>query len=138
MEGKTYGVTGGASGIGLALAKLLATRGAQISMCDISMTALEKARDALVESSPNTKPEDILLATCDVREPSQIQSWLKQTVQKFGRLDGAANVAGVVSKYHGMQEGYLMNQDQKEWDFVLGVNLTVGYSATKDVYEFQN
>ncbi|KAK3696359.1 hypothetical protein LTR37_018024 [Vermiconidia calcicola] len=76
MDGKVIAVTGAASGIGFALAKLLATRGAKVSMS-----------------------ADVFTATCDVRNVSQIRDWLKQTVVTFGRLDGAANIAGVISKY---------------------------------------
>lgn len=130
MDGKVIAITGGASGIGLALAKLLATRGAKVSICDVSPTNLERAAAALKESS--TVSDNVLTTQCDVRDLSQVQSWLKQTVERFGRLDGAANVAGVIGKNHGLETGMLERQDEDEWDFVIGVNLTVRlYVRTK-------
>lgn len=43
-------------------------------------------------------------------------------MSQFGHLDGAANLAGVIPQSIGV--GYLIDQDLKEWDFVLSVNLT--------------
>lgn len=99
MDGKVIAVTGAASGIGFALAKLLATRGAKVSMSDVSATALDKAKTSILETVPDSRSADVFTATCDVRNVSQIRDWLKQTVVTFGRLDGAANIAGVISKY---------------------------------------
>ena len=134
MDGKVIAVTGGASGIGLALAKLLATRGAKVSICDVSRANLDKAAAAIKEAS--TGSSNVLTTQCDVRDLSQVKSWLKQTVDRFGRLDGAANVAGVIGKNHGLDSGMLERQDENEWDFVIGVNLTVRsgvFLATKHV-----
>ncbi len=125
MNGKVIAITGAGSGIGLALARLLATRGAKVSICDVSAGGLENAKASILESVPEISSIDILTAMCDVRDSAQVRAWLEQTVTVFGRLDGAANVAGVISKYHGMEEGLLANQDESEWDFVMGVNMTV-------------
>ena len=125
MDAKVIAVTGAASGIGYALAKLLATRSARVSMSDVSIDGLEKARTTITDSVPTISSTDIMTAACDVRDIKQVHAWLQKTVDTFGRLDGAANIAGVISKYHGMEEGVLVNQDESEWDFVLGVNLTV-------------
>ncbi|KAK3066847.1 hypothetical protein LTR53_016630 [Teratosphaeriaceae sp. CCFEE 6253] len=116
MEGKVIAITGGASGIGLALAKLLAQRGAKLSIADVAQQNLDKAGETL--QGLVAGPEDLLTMKCDVRQYSQVQDWLKATVDKFGRLDGAANLAGVFGK------SAIEDLEDDLWDFVIGVNLT--------------
>ncbi len=119
MEGKVIAITGGASGIGLSLAKLLAQRGAKLSIADVALENLDKAAGTL--KGLVASPEHVFTRVCDVRQLSQVQDWLKATVEKFGRLDGAANLAGVFGK------GAIEELEEDVWDFVIGVNLTVHY-----------
>ncbi|KAK1992911.1 short-chain dehydrogenase/reductase SDR [Colletotrichum falcatum] len=91
IAGKVIAITGASSGIGLALAQILARRGAMVSLGDI------KNIDAAVQQvQAGAESRDrVLGCKVDVTEPKTIISWLDKTVQKFGRLDGAANVAGI-------------------------------------------
>ncbi|KAK7408052.1 hypothetical protein QQX98_009767 [Neonectria punicea] len=120
LAGKVIAITGAASGIGLATAKLLASRGAKISIADVSQEGLEKARKD-IESEYSA---DVLAFPLDVRKYDQVLEWITQTVKRFGRLDGAANLAGVVPKSIGGDHGAIENQDFAEWEFVFGVNTT--------------
>lgn len=121
MEGKVVAITGGASGIALATAKVLAARGAKISIADVAEDNLEKAKAAIKEAAPNSG--EVLTCKCDVRNISEVQDWIKQTVDKFGQLDGAANLAGTIGKnYSGFT---IEDEDEDNWDFIIGVNLTV-------------
>jgi NAD(P)-dependent dehydrogenase (short-subunit alcohol dehydrogenase family) len=119
FSGKVIAITGAASGIGLATAHLLASRGAKLSLADLQEEALKNAQSEIQTKIPGT---EILIFALDVRNYSQVESWVKETVNKFGKLDGAANLAGVIPPSIGV--GELVNQDLKEWDFVLNVNLT--------------
>ena len=121
MEGKVIAITGGASGIGLATAKILASRGAKISIADVSEENLEKARELIKEASP--KSEEVLATKADVRNIGEIESWIKKTVEKFGKLDGGANLAGITGDMRGTFN--LANEDEDNWDKVIGINLTV-------------
>ena len=121
MEGKVIAITGGASGIGLATAKILASRGTKLSIADVSEPNLEKAKTTIKEAAP--KFEDILTYKCDVRSIDQVKDWIKQTVDKFGKLDGAANLAGTIGKnFSGFP---LEDEDEENWELIIGVNLTV-------------
>ena len=90
FEGRVYTVTGAGSGIGLAIARLLAKRGATVSISDVNEANLEKA----LESLPGGKDKH-MSAVVDVRNSSDVNKWVADTVSKFGQLDGAANIAGI-------------------------------------------
>ena len=121
MEDKVVAITGGASGIGLATAKVLASRGAKLSLADVSESNLEKAKTTIKEAAPDSG--DVLTFKLDVRNISEVQDWIKQTVDKFGKLDGAANMAGISGARYGLTT--IEDEDEEQWDIILGINLTV-------------
>lgn len=92
FSNKVIAITGGAAGIGLAIAKTLHSRGAKISICDWSQGHLYKAADAI-----GIFPENFLACKYDVRDLSQVRNWVELTVNKFGKLNAAANFAGITS-----------------------------------------
>lgn len=114
-------ITGGASGIGLSLATLLAKRGAILSIADVSQQSLDKAAETLKEASG---AEHVTTHRVDVRDYSQVEGWLKATVEKFGKLDGAANLAGIFGL------GSLEEMEAEQWDRIIGVNVTVRQLST--------
>ncbi|CAK7200155.1 hypothetical protein SEUCBS139899_002845 [Sporothrix eucalyptigena] len=109
LDGKVIALTGAASGIGLATAKLLAARGAILSVADVSEERLHAAMELL--------PKGTVAATVDVRDSKQVADWIDRTVHIHGRLDGAVNMAGVVTM------GTMLRDDTDDaWDFIMGVN----------------
>ncbi|KAK5264003.1 hypothetical protein LTR40_014601, partial [Exophiala xenobiotica] len=91
MEGKVFVVTGAGSGIGRATAIRLAELGAAgIAISDIDQAGLEETR-----ASCNKYPARITTTKVDVSNAQQVDSWVKDTVSLFGKLDGAANIAGI-------------------------------------------
>lgn len=66
-------------------------------MADNSTASLDKARDAFQETGYG---DDRLMATLlDVRDAGKVDEWVKGTVERFGRLDGGANLAGVIREF---------------------------------------
>ncbi|KAI4290112.1 MAG: hypothetical protein L6R35_000632 [Caloplaca aegaea] len=117
LQGKVIAITGSASGIGLALAHLLAARGASISIADVQEDALAAAVTSIQKSTPEAQ---ILSKTVNVTSSAEVSAWLDETIARFGSLDGAANLAGVVD--NGMQT-LTADAEEAEFDFVIGVNL---------------
>ncbi|KAI1618843.1 BcABA4 [Exophiala viscosa] len=117
-ENRVIAITGAASGIALATAKLLASRGAQLSLADLQRASLETVADDIAKLY-GKRP---LTHALDVRNPEAVEDWISQTVRHYGRLDGAANLAGVIPKSIGLKG--IDEQDLEEWSFVIGVNLT--------------
>jgi NAD(P)-dependent dehydrogenase (short-subunit alcohol dehydrogenase family) len=118
FSGKVIALTGAASGIGLETAYLLASRGAKLSLADVQEEALHEAK-AHIEK---TYQAEALVFALDVRKYDQVEAWITETVKQFGKLDGAANLAGVIPKSIRLRQ--LKDQDFDEWDFVMGVNST--------------
>ncbi|HEY6038097.1 MAG TPA: SDR family oxidoreductase [Kofleriaceae bacterium] len=79
-------VTGGGSGIGLATARELVRLGAKVAICGRTQAKLDAA---LVELGPNA-----FGMACDIREPTQVEALVKETLARFGRLDIVVNNAG--------------------------------------------
>ena len=115
LSGKVYAITGGASGIGLATAKQLSQRGATVCIADISAASLAAA-DAAFKEAPHSTTQ------VDVSQRSQVDAWIAGIVAQFGRLDGAANIAGVIGPNHA--RGTIADLDDDEWHRIIAVNLT--------------
>ena len=119
LSGKVIAITGAASGIGLATAHLLASRGASLSLADNQEVALKKAASDISAINPKAEIHTFVL---DVRSRESVDSWITSIIQRFTRLDGAANLAGVIGQNIGIHGVADILED--EWDFIIGVNLT--------------
>lgn len=121
MRGKVIAVTGGASGIGLATAKMLAERGAIVCIADVNQQAIEDARNFFQTQYQGIYAGRFAFSRVDVSKRDDVDGWISGIVASFGRLDGAANVAGVIGKNHAA--GTLADLEDDEWDRLMNVNL---------------
>jgi NAD(P)-dependent dehydrogenase (short-subunit alcohol dehydrogenase family) len=117
VKGKVIALTGAGQGIGYATTKLLASQGAIVSMADVNETTLNAAADEF------TKAGGTVMATVvDVTDENSVDDWIKKTVEKFGRLDGAVNLAGIIPNCINKER--VEEHNTPEWRKVLDVNVT--------------
>ena len=112
LKGKTAFVTGGASGIGLALGRALAEAGMKVMLADIETDALAAAVKSLEEFGP-----DVRGITCDVADPVSVEGAARASYETFGNVHVVCNNAGV-----GGGSG-IDDISLDTWRWVLDVNL---------------
>ncbi len=117
LAGMVFAITGGASGIGFATAQILSKRGATVCIADVDPDAINQAESYF-------QPLDVpfSITKVDISRRGEVESWINGIVEKFGKLDGAANVAGIIGKHHGVRE--IKDLDDDEWNRIIAVNLT--------------
>jgi NAD(P)-dependent dehydrogenase (short-subunit alcohol dehydrogenase family) len=106
---KTALVTGGARGIGKAIAELLAARGWRVAVADIQ------------------RESDFFSTKTDISREGEVRACVRAVVKRFGRLDALVNNAGIASADNGPVE----KLDLKEWNRRIGTNLTGAFLMAK-------
>lgn len=89
LEGKVIGITGGASGMGLAFGEAFAREGASVLIVDLNEDAAKKAVEGIVEAGGSAA-----YALANVVDRTQVQAAVQTAVTEFGRLDVWFNNAG--------------------------------------------
>jgi NAD(P)-dependent dehydrogenase (short-subunit alcohol dehydrogenase family) len=114
-------VTGAASGIGLATAELLASRGAAIALLDVDAARLLAVQARLREQHPDV---EVIGTPLDVTDESAVATAFSG-LDASGGLDGLVNAAGIVIP------GGTLTIERDAWDRTLAVNLTGPWLCTK-------
>ena len=112
LAGKTAFVTGGASGIGLALGRAFAEAGMKVMLADIEAQALAAAVEGLAKFGP-----DVRGIGCDVTDPASVERAAEAAFAAFGNVHVVCNNAGVAAG------GGIDNISLDNWKWVLDVNL---------------
>lgn len=93
FQDKVIAVTGGSRGAGLAVVRYLLQRGAKVSTCATSATNLAAAVAGLEQEMPEAARDRLMTTVADISQNASVKAWIDATVAKWGKLDGAANVA---------------------------------------------
>lgn len=112
FAGATAIITGGASGIGRALAEELAKRGGEVVLADLQIELAEEVVIAI--QAAGGKAEAVKL---DVADSVAVEQLVQETVKRTGRLDYIFNNAGI-----GIG-GDLNHYSIEDWNYILDVNL---------------
>lgn len=91
FAGKVAVVTGGSRGLGLALARELARRGARLALCARDEAELEDARRELQGAGA-----DVFVAPCDVSNQDDVRHFVQRVRETLGQIDVLVNNAGVI------------------------------------------
>jgi NAD(P)-dependent dehydrogenase (short-subunit alcohol dehydrogenase family) len=112
LNGKTAVVTGGASGIGSAMAERFAAEGMRLVLADVEPDALEGAVKRLSDTGA-----EVLAVPTDVADAVAVDTLAEATFDRFGTAHVVCNNAGVVVGGPGWEIPLA------EWEWILGVNL---------------
>jgi NAD(P)-dependent dehydrogenase (short-subunit alcohol dehydrogenase family) len=112
LRGRTAFVTGGASGIGLAMAKAFLEADMQVMVADIEQSALDSALQALSGFGRRVRG-----VACDVADPDSVERAAKQSFAAFGHVHVVCNNAGVAAG------GGIDRISVDSWRWVVDVNL---------------
>jgi NAD(P)-dependent dehydrogenase (short-subunit alcohol dehydrogenase family) len=115
FAGKVVIITGAGAGLGRAAAHRLASEGARLTLVDLEGGALEETRESLLASSPGA---ELLTVTADVSREAEVEGFVEQTRDHFGRVDGLYNNAGIEGR-QAPAEAY----DSAVFDRVIDINL---------------
>ena len=118
-EGKHAVVTGGGSGIGLAVARVLVDKGAGVTITGRNAQRLKKAASEL----------GISFQVADVTDREAVRGALAAATESNGAVDVLVNNAGVA------EAAPFVRASEEHWDQTLAVNLTGVYNCTKSVIE---
>ena len=125
FDGKVIVMTGAGSGLGQASALQVAKEGAKLVLVDLNAASLEETKSKVLEVAPNA---EVLLITANVADEKQVENYVSETVDKFGKIDGFFNNAGIEGKQN-LTEDYSTDEFQK----VVDVNLNGVFYGMKHV-----
>ncbi|WP_417359411.1 glucose 1-dehydrogenase [Galbibacter sp.] len=101
MKNKSIIITGAGMGLGLAAAKELASKGANLVLVDYNEKALVDAKSELNKEFPDVKT---ITVVADVSNEEAVKNYVDETVKAFGRIDGLYNNAGIEGKQESITE----------------------------------
>ncbi|MCK1997861.1 SDR family oxidoreductase [Psychrobacillus psychrodurans] len=115
VQGKVALVTGGASGIGLSTAALLAKEGAKVVIADFNMEGAREAAENI-----NANGGDAFGIFLDAGDENSIKEAIEFTVKNFGKISVLFNNVGLTNLKKDLD---VVNIDLDEWDRLMNVNL---------------
>lgn len=120
LAGQIAWISGGASGMGEAVAELFAQEGARVAVADIQEQRGQQLAERIAKAGG-----EALFSYCDVTQEAQVQASVDQAAERFGGLQILVNCAGVV------HVGPLHEYAEADWDLLMGVNVKSIYFSLK-------
>jgi NAD(P)-dependent dehydrogenase (short-subunit alcohol dehydrogenase family) len=114
FDGKVAIVTGGGSGLGEAISKELATKGAKVVVSDINLAGAERVTQEIADAGGTASALEQ-----DTAQPADSEKVVRHAVDTYGGLHLAVNNAGI-----GGPQAPAGETDLEAWDKVIGINLS--------------
>ena len=126
LKGKSCIVTGAASGIGEAVARIFAQNGAHVAMVDFDRERLDR-----IAAEIKAEGGDVLPIFADVTEEDTVRAFFKQVYDKYGSVDVVVNSAGRDSLAPPVTQVTL-----DEWNKTIGPNLTAVFLCCREAFVY--
>ena len=123
LTNKTALITGGGSGIGLAVAKAFLEQGARVAITGRTESKLREAAKTL------PAPERLIVRVCDVSDQEQVRKLVEDVTQKLGSIDILVNNAGLNIKERTFRE-----LTPERWDLLVRTNLDGAFYCIHAVF----
>ena len=120
LQGRIALVTGGAQGIGRAIAEELAAAGATLALADVN-----EAKLAETVAELKAQGIDATAFTVNVSSQESIEAGAKAILDKFGKVEILVNNAGIT------RDNLMLRMKRADWDLVLSINLTGAFLLTQ-------
>jgi NAD(P)-dependent dehydrogenase (short-subunit alcohol dehydrogenase family) len=119
-------VTGGAVGMGRAIARKFAEEGCSVVISDISESSGNKTTEEIAKAGGKA-----IFVRCDVTQNSQVQDTVNSAIHKFGKIDILVNNAGGLGTMWSLQE-----VTEEDWDRIIDLNLKSVFLCCKAVVPY--
>jgi 3-oxoacyl-[acyl-carrier protein] reductase len=117
-------VTGGARGIGRAVALAFIREGARVALVDIDKTGLAALREEIEKGGGRA-----LAVSCDISNGSEVREMVNLVQKAFGRIDILVNNAGIIRR------GTIETVTEEDWDRVIAINLKGTFNCCRAVID---
>ena len=119
LDGRTAVITGGAQGIGFAIAEVFVRQGARVVLGDLNLEATQEAAAKL------GGPDVAAVARCDVTSAAEMEALVTGAVDTFGSLDIMVNNAGIT------RDATMRTMTEDQFDQVISVHLKGTWNGTR-------
>lgn len=113
LAGKTCLITGGAGGLGKAIATQFLESGANVVICDVNEERLQATSAELSPKGP------LKAVKTDITATSEVEHLFESVISEFGKIDVLVNNAGIMDHFDPIGD-----LDMELWDRVIAINLT--------------
>ena len=117
-------ITGGARGIGRAIALTFVREGAKVAIIDSDKERLEVLGKEIKKEN-----KEVITISCDITKSSEVKEMVSQVQRSLGRIDILVNNAGIIRR------GTIETVTEEDWDRVIEVNLKGTFNCCKAVVD---
>jgi NAD(P)-dependent dehydrogenase (short-subunit alcohol dehydrogenase family) len=122
LKGRVGMVTGGARGIGKAIALGFLREGAKVAIIDSDKERLE-----MLKKETGKEKQEVTVIPCDITKSGEVKEMVERVRKEFGRIDILVNNAGIIRR------GTIETVTEEDWDRVIEVNLKGTFNCCKAV-----